>query len=185
MRSTPDDMRDPARRVAPGEPLTLERFLPYRLNVLASTVSNALARIYAERFGITIPQWRIVATLGQFETRTARDIAAHAVMHKSTVSRAVAALAERGIVERRPNAADMREELLVLTDAGRAIYEAVAPEALAFERAVLAGMSEADRAALTRIIDALDARMRALAPDLDIADTASADAGSNAPEGAR
>ncbi|MGJ3265675.1 MAG: MarR family winged helix-turn-helix transcriptional regulator [Salinarimonas sp.] len=151
-------------------PLTLERFLPYRLNVLASTVSNALARIYAERFAITIPQWRIVATLGQFETRTARDIAAHAVMHKSTVSRAVAALAERGIVERRPNAADMREELLALTAQGRGIYEAVAPEALAFERAVFEGLSQAERETLFGLIDRLDARMRSLVPDLDPAD---------------
>lgn len=153
-------------------PLTLERFLPYRLNVLASVVSNALARIYAERFGITIPQWRIIATLGQFETRTARDIAAHAVMHKSTVSRAVSALVERGLVERRPNAQDMREEHLALTGEGRSIYEAVAPEARAFETAVLSALSEADRATLFRLVDTLDAHMRTLAPDLDVADAA-------------
>ncbi|WP_245259099.1 MarR family winged helix-turn-helix transcriptional regulator [Salinarimonas rosea] len=175
MRSSPDDMRAHAPRDADApvhgaEPLTLERFLPYRLNVLATTVSNALARIYAERFGITIPQWRIVATLGQFETRTARDIAAHAVMHKSTVSRAVASLAGRGIVERRPNADDMREELLALTPKGRGIYEAVAPEALAFERAVFTGLSPDERETLFGLIDRLDARMRSLAPDLDPAD---------------
>lgn len=160
--------------------LTLERFLPYRLNVLASIVSNALARIYADRFGITIPQWRIIATLGQFETRTGRDIAAHTVMHKSTVSRAVSALAERGLVERRPNADDMREERLALTGEGRAIYEAVVPEALAFEGALLDGLSADQRALLYDLVDTLDARMRALAPDLDVADAAT-----NASEAAR
>jgi len=77
-------MRDDADTAKPAPPLTLERFLPYRLNVLASVVSNALARIYAERFGITIPQWRIIATLGQFDTRTARDIAGHAVMRATS-----------------------------------------------------------------------------------------------------
>ena len=30
----------------------LERFLPYRLSVLASLTSQALAQIYAERFGL-------------------------------------------------------------------------------------------------------------------------------------
>lgn len=172
MRSSPDDMRDDAPLPAEDAPIALERFLPYRLNVLASVVSNALARIYAERFGITIPQWRIIATLGQFETRTARDIAAHAVMHKSTVSRAVAALAERGLVERRPNPGDMREELLVLTRPGREIYEAVAPEALAFERAVVSGLTPQEHETLFRLIDKLDAHTRALAPDLDVADAA-------------
>lgn len=165
-------MRDDDRAPSAGPPLALERFLPYRLNVLASVVSNALARIYAERFGITIPQWRIVATLGQYETRTARDIAAHAVMHKSTVSRAVSSLVDRGLLERRPNAEDMREDILALTGAGRAIYEAVAPEALAFETAVLGALSPQDRATLFRLVDTLDAHMRALAPDLDVAEAA-------------
>src|SRR4028119_1905650 len=96
-------VRDPA----PAE-VVLERFLPYRLNVLASLTSQALAQIYAERFGLTIPGWRVVATLGQYGTRTARDIATHAVMHKSTVSRAVSALEGRGLVARRPNRGDRR-----------------------------------------------------------------------------
>ena len=90
--------RDPHRPQEASEPLVvLERFLPYRLNVLASLTSNALAQIYAERFGLSIPAWRVVATLGQYEVRTARDIAAHGVMHKSTVSRAVSALEQRGL----------------------------------------------------------------------------------------
>ena len=98
--------------------MVLERFLPYRLNVLASLSSNALAQIYAERFGLSIPAWRVVATLGQYEVRTARDIAAHGVMHKSTVSRAVSALEERGLVVREANQQDRREELLALTRKG-------------------------------------------------------------------
>src|SRR5918994_7831818 len=111
--------------------IELERFLPYRLNALASLVSNALAEIYEERFGLSIPDWRVIATLGQYGVRTGRDIAAHGVMHKSTVSRAVVALAARGLVARKANPDDMREELLTLTAAGRAIYEELAPEALA------------------------------------------------------
>lgn len=160
-----------AATAAPAEPceaLQLERFLPYRLNVLASTVSNALARVYAERFGLTIPQWRVIATLGQYERSTARDIAAHAVMHKSTVSRAVSALTERGLLERQPNAADMREEMLALTGEGRAIYEALVPEARAFERALAGALSAQEEALLFALIDRLDAQMRTLAPDLDL-----------------
>ncbi len=65
------------KRSHSGPLVVLERFLPYRLNVLASLTSNALAQIYADRFGLTIPAWRVVATLGQYGVRTARDIAAH------------------------------------------------------------------------------------------------------------
>jgi DNA-binding MarR family transcriptional regulator len=162
-----------ASRTAPGlqelpKPLVvLENFLPYRLNVLAGLTSNALAQIYAERFGLTIPGWRVVATLGQYGVRTARDIAAHGVMHKSTVSRAVSALAGRGLVARKPNPGDRREELLELTPAGAAVYEALAPEALRFEGRLLAVLSASEQRALAGLIDKLDRHARALAPAPD------------------
>ena len=144
--------------------MVLERFLPYRLNVLASLASNALAQIYAERFGLSIPAWRVVATLGQYDVRTARDIAARGVMHKSTVSRAVSALEARGLVARRPNQDDRREELLALTRDGRDIYEALAPEALAFEDRLIRVLTLEERDALGRLIDRLSDHARRMGP---------------------
>ncbi len=150
------------------EPLVvLERFLPYRLNVLASLTSQALAQIYRERFGLTIPGWRVVATLGQYGVRTARDIAVHAVMHKSTVSRAVSQLEARGILRRGANPDDRREERLELTAAGQEVYRAVAPEALAFEARLLSVLSPAEQSCLALLIDKLDRHSRRLAPALE------------------
>jgi DNA-binding MarR family transcriptional regulator len=151
----------------PGTPLVLERFLPYRLNVLASLTSNALAGIYADRFGLTIPGWRVVATLGQYGFRTARDIAAHGVMHKSTVSRVVSQLEERGLVRRRPNDRDRREERLELTGDGRQIYEALAPEALAFERRLAEVLGPGEQALLAGLLEKLEGRARSLTPQSD------------------
>ena len=151
---------------APPEPrIVLEQFLPYRLNVLATVISTALAQIYSERFGLTIPGWRIVATLGQYGVRTARDIALHAVMHKSTVSRAVSALEGRGLVGRRPNREDRREEWLELTAEGRRIYEALAPEALAFEAGLVSALTPAEQQAFLAVVEKLDRRTQALAPN--------------------
>ncbi|WP_210485863.1 MarR family winged helix-turn-helix transcriptional regulator [Microvirga antarctica] len=149
----------------PDALVILERFLPYRLNVLASLSSNALAQIYAERFGLSIPAWRVIATLGQYEYRTARDIAAHGVMHKSTISRAVSALEKRGLVGRRPNPADRREELLALTEKGAAVYTALAPQALAFERQLLSVLEPGEQRVLAALMDKLTTKARALAPD--------------------
>ena len=155
-----------ARQVAPAAPqIVLEQFLPYRLNVLATVVSNALAQIYAERFDLTIPGWRILATLGQYGVRTARDIATHAVMHKSTVSRAVSALEERRLVARRLNRDDRREELLELTREGRRIYDSLAPEALAFESGLVSVLAPAEQKAFLALVDKLETRARALAPN--------------------
>ena len=143
--------------------VVLEEFLPYRLNVLATLVSNALAKIYRERFGLTIPGWRVIATLGQYQARTARDIALHAVMHKSTVSRVVSTLEERGLVARKPNPADMREELLTLTREGRAVYEALAPEALEFEERVLSALGRTEQRTFFDLVLRLDVHARRLA----------------------
>lgn len=147
--------------------VVLERFLPYRLNVLASLSSNALAQIYAERFGLSIPAWRVVATLGQYDVRTARDIAAHGVMHKSTISRAVSILEERGLVVRRANQQDRREELLALTPQGRAIYAALAPQALAFEQQLMSVLSREEQALLSCLMDKLTEHARIMAPDVE------------------
>ncbi|MGO4525344.1 MarR family winged helix-turn-helix transcriptional regulator [Microvirga sp. 2MCAF35] len=147
------------------EPLViLEEFLPYRLNVLAGLTSSALAQIYAERFGLSIPGWRIIVTLGQYELRTARDMAPDGVMHKSTVSRAVSALEKRGLVVRRPNLDDRREEWLALTPEGRAIYEAVAPEALAVEDRLLSVLTPQEQTMLAALVDKLTRQARLLAP---------------------
>ena len=72
--------------------IELERFLPYRLNVVAEAVSRALSGLYEERHGISIAEWRVIATLGQYEQMTAKEIGAHSRMHKTKVSRAVKTL---------------------------------------------------------------------------------------------
>jgi len=146
----------------------LERFLPYRLNVLASLTSNALAQIYAERFGLSTPAWRVIATLGQYEYRTARDIAAHGVMHKSTVSRAVSALEQRGLIVRKPNEEDRREELLELTIEGREIYDALAPEALAFEERFISVLTQDEQDLLVSLIDRLSGHARQFVPEGEV-----------------
>src|SRR5579863_4184115 len=93
-------------------PLKLEQFLPYQLNVVSSLVSQALSRVYAQRYGIGVPEWRVLVTLGQFSMMTAKAIGAHTHMHKTKVSRAVAILEKRRLLGRRPNRDDKREAFL-------------------------------------------------------------------------
>jgi DNA-binding MarR family transcriptional regulator len=143
-------------------PLKLEEFLPYQLNVMASLVSQALSRIYADRYDIDVPQWRILVTLGQYETMTAKAIGAHSHMHKTKVSRAVVALEQRKLVVRRENRADRREAFLSLTPAGRAIYHDLAPGALDFARRLFETVDPADRTAFERAVTRLTERSRIL-----------------------
>ena len=143
-------------------PLRLEEFLPYRLNVVASLVSQALSRIYAERYGIGVPEWRVLVTLGQYGVMTSKQIGAHSHMHKTKVSRAVAQLETRKFLVRRITRAVLRESLLSLTPAGRAIYEELAPSALEFAARLIEVIDPADRAAFDRALRQLTERSAAL-----------------------
>ena len=136
-------------------PLDLDRFLPYRLDILAESVSRALSRLYKERYGLGVPEWRVLAHLGQFAPITARDIGAHSRMHKTKVSRAVAALEALGLVARAGSDADRREALISLTPKGRAAYDDLAPKAADFARHLLDGLSAAERRTLETAIDRL------------------------------
>ena len=136
-------------------PLKLEEFLPYQLNVAASLVSQALSRIYAERYGIGVPEWRVLVTLGQYGVMTGKAIGAHSHMHKTKVSRAVAELEKRKLVVRRANRSDLRESFLSLSHDGRAIYQDLAPGALAFAKNLIETIDPADRAAFARALDRL------------------------------
>jgi DNA-binding MarR family transcriptional regulator len=146
-------------------PLKLEQFLPYRLNVVANLVSQALSRIYAERYGIGVPEWRVLVTLGQYGMMTGKAIGAHSHMHKTKVSRAVALLEKRKLLARRVNRADLREAFLTLTPAGRAMYDDLAPIALDFAARLSEVVENTDRAAFERAIDRLTERSTKLAAE--------------------
>ena len=158
------------QRLGDDAPLKLEHFLPYQLNVVSSLVSQALSRVYARRYGIGVPEWRVVVTLGQHGVMTAKAIGAHTHMHKTKVSRAVALLEKRRIVARRANRDDMREAFLSLTAAGRAMYEDVAPHALEFARRLTDILSPGDREAFDRAIKQLTARSAELAAEVGLED---------------
>ncbi len=135
--------------------IKLEEFLPYRLSVLANQVSQGIARIYSERFGLSIPEWRVIAILGRFDQIPASAVAERSAMDKVAVSRAVRRLLALDLIERRDGHQDRRAKPLTLTGSGRRVYEAIAPAALEFEDRLLAALTPAERRSLDRILTKL------------------------------
>ena len=150
----------------PEEPgsLILERFVPYRLSVLSNTVSRAIARIYAERFDLSIPEWRVMAQLGRHGRLTASEIVGLTAMDKVRVSRAVSRLAASGRIAADEDEADRRRQHLTLTAAGRRIYREIVPLALEQEEVLLAVLDARERQTLDRILAKLQSRAIGLAP---------------------
>jgi DNA-binding MarR family transcriptional regulator len=126
--------------------LDLFKFVPFRLNRLAAEVSSALSSEYHERYGLDIPEWRVLATLGFRNDACSAQYIAHCTRtHKSTISRAVTALMQRQLVERVENEDDRREFRLRMTRKGRALYEELIPRLKRKEQEILSCLSAQER----------------------------------------
>jgi DNA-binding MarR family transcriptional regulator len=137
--------------------LDLFGFVPFRLNRLAAEVSSALSVEYATRYGLDIPEWRVLATLGfRHEPCSAQYVADCTRTHKSTISRAVTSLMKRQMIERVENEDDRREFRLRLTRKGAALYEELIPRLLRKEQEILSSLNAQERRDLARLLGKLE-----------------------------
>ncbi len=137
------------------EELILEDFLPYRLSVTSHSVSTNIARVYEKRFGVSIPEWRVIAILGRYPGLSAVEVADRTLMDKVAVSRAVTKLIKNGRIDRQFADADRRRSILNLSEEGRQVHNEIAPLALKFERELLQDITEEDFATFNAILDQL------------------------------
>ncbi len=140
--------------------LILENFLPYRLSILSNTVSSTIASAYNKRFGLSIPEWRVIAVLGRFPGLSAVEVADRTLMDKVAVSRAVTKLIKTGRIDRQFADADRRRSILHLSEEGRQVHDEIAPLALKFEEDLLRGLSEEEVQTLNVVMERLLAKAR-------------------------
>jgi DNA-binding MarR family transcriptional regulator len=133
----------------------LADFVPYLLSITSNSVSGRIAGIYRTRFGLKIPEWRVMAVLGDAGPLTQRELTAATVMDKVAVNRACKVLEQRGLIARAPNAHDGRSHHLALTAEGRAMHGRIMPLALAMERRLFESFSDADRDAFAHLLTRL------------------------------
>jgi DNA-binding MarR family transcriptional regulator len=137
--------------------LDLFKFVPFRLNRLGAEVSAALSSEYHERYGLDIPEWRVIATLGfRNEACSAQYIAQCTRTHKSTISRAVTSLMERQLIERVENEDDRREFRLRMTPRGTALYEELIPRLLRREQEILSCLSTQERKDFAKLLGKIE-----------------------------
>lgn len=138
-------------------PLTLDSFLPYRLSFTSNLVSNAIAGVYEALFGLSVPEWRLIAVIAETGGVTQQAIGRRTLMDKVTVSRAAIALVERGLLHRSPNLDDKRSHLLDLTTTGRELYGQVVPKALELERSLFQTLDQQELMIFTGMLRKIDA----------------------------
>jgi len=136
----------------PEAALQLDRFIPYRLSVLTNTVSMVIASAYEREFGLSIPQWRVMAVLARYPDLSAVEVAERTAMDKVAVSRAIQGLLDGKRVLRAFDKGDRRRSILRLSAAGQAVYTRVAPMALRYEAELLSALSPNDQRTLDRLL---------------------------------
>ncbi len=142
--------------------LELEKFLPYRLSVLAQLVSESLHDLYTQPFGLSVTQWRVMAALGRFAPLTASEVGQRIIMDKVAVSRAVAGLLKRGLIERATDRSDRRRVPRRLSAHGHAMHARIVPLALAYQERLYEVLSPVERLSFDALSDRLFARAQTL-----------------------
>ncbi len=136
--------------------LQLPRFLPYRLATVSNRISRTIAQMYATRFDLTIPEWRVMAVLGDEPDLSASEVAERTAMDKVAVSRAVSRLLKRDRLERHFSKEDRRRSVLALSDKGKDIYRQIMPLALDYETQLKTRLSDEEEASLNRLLSKLE-----------------------------
>ncbi len=151
-----------SRKTKPGakRKLVLDEFAPYRIVALGHAISGRLARAYRDE-NITIPEWRVLAVIGEAERVAARDVVKRTPMDKMTVSRAVASLEQKGFVTRTPDEADRRVSMLSLSTDGRKVFDRIATLALSFEDDLMSTLEPEEAAAFRLALEKLEEQAKA------------------------
>lgn len=133
----------------------LRAFMPYLLNQAAEVLSLEFQQFYKARYGMLRTEWRVLFHLGRYGEMTAKDVCERARLHKTKVSRAVAALENKRFVTRMAQNDDRRRQTLTLTHTGQKAFKDLRDAAQAFDLKVQSKLSEEEvrvlRTCLTRI----------------------------------
>jgi DNA-binding MarR family transcriptional regulator len=136
--------------------LVLEEFLPYRFNRLAEALSRNASVAYKNEYGLSRPEWRAFALLGQKGTMTATEISYYSTMHKTKVSRAIFALEQKRWLVREVDENDRRLERITLTEQGQKAYESLVPKMQQVENELIDRLGEENSSALFKGLAALE-----------------------------
>jgi DNA-binding MarR family transcriptional regulator len=157
--------RAPKTRTAAPSDFLLEDFLPYRLWVASEVVSRTFAQLYERRFGISISEWRVLATLGDGRTETTQRVIERSHLDRVRVSRALIRLADKGLVDRCPQLGDQRAHVLQLSRRGLSVYGEIAAQAHRLQTELVASLNTEERASFRSLIERIERAAETLGQD--------------------
>ena len=148
-----------------GSGLNVEDFLTFRMNRLSNALRTNLTKAYLEDFGLSLPEWRLLALVARFSPLRFSEVTARSGMDKGQVSRTLRVMAGRGLTKTktikergsRSTEALAAPVMVSITPKGTALYKAVLPVARKRQADILLTLNDAERSSLYSIIDKLSA----------------------------
>jgi DNA-binding MarR family transcriptional regulator len=139
--------------------------VPYRILLLAKMIDRVSSQQVREQAGMSLAEWRVISQVELMGTCSASEIANAAFVDRAEVSRAVAALEGRGLIQREPNPRNRKSSLISLTGEGRKIYVAIREERRPIYEEWLRDLSEQERAELDEGLRKVMRRVLLATPD--------------------
>ena len=135
--------------------LNLTEFFPYQLTQLQAKVSDNIAEIYTGKFELSRQEWRVLASLGNGELLSAKQIGEQTNLEKMPASRAITKMQTQGLLLKSTDKKDKRSSLLKLTEQGLSIYQQLIPMVLEREQELLSVLSVQEKNQLAEIFEKL------------------------------
>ena len=142
-----------------SEPIDLDSYFPFFLGTISNRWTTTSSRIYLERFGVGIGEWRVLASIQALGAASSQQIVGLISMDGGAVSRAVARLEEDGFIQKVAGRFVGRTKPYELTEEGRDLYVAMRDVALARENQLLGALSADERLQLITLMRKVMTRM--------------------------
>ena len=117
-------------------------------------------------FGVTVPQWLVLAVLWQQDGLAQNVIADLTGSDRPTLTAMLKLMTAQGLVRRDRDEEDNRYQRVYLTPAGQRLRGELPPLAVMVNEAAMAGLSPQDRATLMSLLNWVRANFGAARPDI-------------------
>lgn len=140
--------------------------LPFLLNRTGLKTAEVFTARELERHGITLPMYRVLATLSHHDDQRLGDLATLADMEVSTLSRLIGSMQSRRLVTRRRSGKDARAVRIRISDHGRSLTQKLVAAASSYEAALTRNLGPRQVQELKRTLAQIDETMAGLEAEM-------------------
>ena len=132
-----------------------EDYLTYRIGMLSGEFNRNISKYFSRHFSLTLAEGRVLARLGNTGAQSYGEICEQLLLDGAQISRAAAALVERGYIRKGNDPKDARRAIFDLTEDGQVVADEVIRIGKARQTFLLEKLSANERKTLYRSLSKL------------------------------